>query len=75
MSKPAVDIGASATAKRFSRKLKCPVNECTGRNFKQLYLEERQAKRSRQEENLAVGKNLDKQVQEYSWMNMAVQLI
>ena len=77
--KLAADIGASAAAKRFSRKLKYSVNESTARRFKQLYLEERRAKRLREEEDLTVsdlpvkkrgrplllGKNLDKQVQEY----------
>ena len=79
MGKLAVDIGASAAAKRFSKKLKYPVNESTARRFKQLYLEERRAKRLRKEEDLTVsdlplkkrgrslllGKNLDEHVQEY----------
>ena len=55
LGKLAVDIGASAAAKRFSKKLKYPVNESTARRFKQLYLEERRAKRLREEENLTVS--------------------
>ena len=55
MGKQAVDFGASAAAKRFSRKLKYPVNESTARRFKQLYLEERRAKRLREEKDLTVS--------------------
>ena len=79
MGKLAVDIGATEAAKRFSKKLKYPINESTARRFKQLYLQERRAKRLREEEDLTVsdlpmkkrgrplllGKNLDEQVQEY----------
>ena len=79
MGKLAVDIGATEAAKRFSKKLKYPANESTARRFKQLYLQERRAKRLREEEDLTVsdlpmkkrgrplllGKNLDEQVQEY----------
>ena len=49
LGKLAADIGASAAAKRFSRKLKYSVNEGTAHRFKQLYLEERRAKRLREE--------------------------
>ena len=80
MGKLAVDVGTSEAPKRFSRKLKYSVNESTARRFKQLCLEERRAKRLREEEDLTVGDlplkirrgrplllgmNLDKQVQEY----------
>ena len=79
LGKLAVDVKASEAAKWFSRKLKYSINESTARRFKQLYLEERRAKRLREEEDLTVGDlplkkrgrplllgmNLDKQVQEY----------
>ena len=38
LGKLAVDIGAFAAAKRFSRKLKYSINESTACRFKQLYL-------------------------------------
>ena len=79
LDKLAVDIRASAAAKRFSKKWKYAVNEITAHRFKQLCLEERQTKRLREEGDLTVsdlplkkrgrtlllGKNLDEQVQEY----------
>ena len=55
LGKLAVDVGASAAAKRFSKKLKYAVNESTARRFKQLYLEERRAKRLREEGDLTVS--------------------
>ena len=52
LNKIAVDIGATQAAKQF---LKYPINESTALRFKQLYLQERQAKRLREEEDLTVS--------------------
>ena len=52
LSKLAVDIGANKAAKQF---LKYPINESTALKFKQLYLQERRAKRLREEEDLTVS--------------------
>ena len=51
----ALNIGPTAAAKRVSRKLGFPVNESTARRFKKLYLEERKAKRLREEDDLTVA--------------------
>ena len=51
----AVDIGASAAARRFSKKSGYTVNVSMACRFKQLHLEERQAKRLREEEDLTVS--------------------
>ena len=45
----ALNIGPTAAAKRVSRKLGFLVYESTVRRFKKLYLEERKAKRLREE--------------------------
>ena len=50
LGKLTVDIGATEAAKRFSKKLKYPINEIMARRFKQLYLQERRAKRLREED-------------------------
>ena len=60
MGKLACTIGATAVAKRFSRKLGVKVNESTVRGFKKAYLAERSAKRSREEEDLSVNELLPK---------------
>ena len=51
----ALNIGPTAAAKRVSRKLGFPVNESTACRFKKLYLEERKAKRLREEDDLTVA--------------------
>ena len=55
IGKMAVDIGASAAARRFSKKSGYTVNVSMACRFKQLHLEERQAKRLREEEDLTVS--------------------
>ena len=52
LGKLAVDIGATEAAKQF---LKYPINESLALRFKQLHLQERRAKRLREEEDLTVS--------------------
>ena len=50
LGKLAVDIRLTNAAKRFSKKIKYPVNKSTAHRFKKLYLKEGRAKRLREEE-------------------------
>jgi len=49
IGKLAGQIGASKTARRYSKKLGCSLNENTASRFKKLYDEERKRKRMREE--------------------------
>ena len=55
IGKLALNVGATAAARRVSKKLGFSVNESTARRFKKLYLEERRAKRLREEDDLTVA--------------------
>lgn len=79
MGKLVCTIGATAAAKSFSKKLGVKLNESTLCGFKRAYIDERNVKRLREEEDLSVnelqpkkkgrslllGKKLDSAVQEY----------
>ena len=76
IGKMAVNIGASAAARRFSKQSVYTVNKSLACRFKQLYLKESRAKRLREEEDSTISiLPLKKQVDFLISKNQVLQII